>query len=173
MRRIEKPTEDEYAPYAIQYIGLLPDDEFVLDHLQRNIEATRAFLLSLREDKLLYRYAAAKWTIKEIVLHIADDERIYAYRALRFARNDTTQLPGFDQDEYTRYSGANQRTLNDLLDELATVRAATLSLYEGLGDDTLKRTGVASGNVMSVRAIAYHIAGHELRHMNIIRERYI
>jgi uncharacterized damage-inducible protein DinB len=173
MRRIEKPNEDEYAPYAIQYIGLLPDDGLVLEHLQKNIEITRAFLLSLPEDKLLYRYAAPKWTIKEIVLHIADDERIYAYRALRFARNDTTQLPGFDQDEYTRYSGANQRTLNDLLNELETVRAATLSLYEGLGADTLKRTGVASGNMMSVRAIAYHIAGHELRHMKIIRERYI
>jgi hypothetical protein len=173
MRRIEKPNEDESAPYAIQYIRLLPDDGLVLDHLQKNIESTRSFLLSLPEDKLLYRYAAAKWTIKEIVLHIADDERIYAYRALRFARNDTTQLPGFDQDEYTRYSGANQRTLNDLLDELATVRAATLSLYKGLGGDTLMRTGVASRNMMSVRAIAYHIAGHELRHLKIIRERYI
>ena len=173
MRYIEKPTEGEYAPYAIQYIALLPDDGLVLDHLQKNFHATRSFLLSLPEDKLLYRYAEAKWTIKEIVLHIADDERIYAYRALRFARNDTTQLPGFDQDEYTRYSGANQRTLNDLLGELETVRAATLSLYNGLGGDTLKRIGVASGNVMSVRAIAYHIAGHEVRHMNIIRERYI
>jgi uncharacterized damage-inducible protein DinB len=173
MRRIEKPKEAEYSPYAIQYIGLLPDDGLVLDHLRKNFEATRAFLLSLPEDKLLYRYAADKWTVKEIVLHIADDERIYAYRALRFARNDRTKLPGFDQDEYTRYSGANQRTLDNLLDELATVRAATLSLFNGLGDDTLTRTGVASGNVMSVRAIAYHIAGHELRHMNIIRERYV
>jgi len=173
MRRIEKPNEDEFAPYAIQYIGLLPDDGLVLDHLQQNLETTRAFLRSLPEDKLLYRYAAGKWTVKEIVLHIADDERIYTYRALRFARNDTTELPGFDQDDYTRYSGANQRPLDDLLDELATVRAATLSLYNGLEDDTLTRAGVASGNPMSVRAIAYHIAGHEMRHMNIIRERYV
>ena len=173
MRPIEKPDAGEYPPYAIQYIGLLPDDGLVLDHLQRNFEVTRSFLLSRPEDQLLYRYAEAKWTIKEIVLHIADDERIYAYRALRFARHDTTPLPGFDQDEYTRYSAANQRTLNDLLGELETVRAATVSLYHGLGDDTLKRIGVASGKVMSVRAIAYHIAGHELRHRNIIRERYI
>jgi len=172
MRRIEKPNEAEYAPYAIQYIGLLPDDGLVLEHLQKNLEATRAFLRSLPADKLLYRYAADKWTIKEIVSHIADDERIYVYRALRFARNDATELPGFDQDEYTRYSGANQRTLDDLLGELATVRAATLSFYSGIGGDTLTRVGVASGNVMSVRAIAYHIAGHELRHLNIIRERY-
>ncbi len=173
MRRIEKPEEAEYAPYAIQYIGLLPDDGLALDHLQKNFEATRAFLLSLPEDKLLYRYAPDKWTIKEIVSHIADDERIYTYRALRFARNDRTELPGFDQDEYARYSGANQRTLDNLLDELAMVRAATLSFFNGIGDDALTRAGVASGNVMSVRAIAYHIAGHELRHMNIIRERYL
>jgi uncharacterized damage-inducible protein DinB len=173
MRRIEKPKEAEYAPYAIQYIGLLPDDGLALDHLQKNFEATRAFLLSLPEDKLLYRYAPDKWTIKEIVSHIADDERIYTYRALRFARNDRTELPGFDQDEYARYSGANQRTLDNLLDEFATVRAATLSFFNGIGDGALTRAGVASGNVMSVRAIAYHIAGHELRHMNIIRERYL
>lgn len=98
-------------------------------------------MLSLPEDKLSYRYAADKWTVKEIVLHIADDERIYAY--------------------------------DDLLDELATVRAATLSLFNGPGDDTVTRAGVANGNVMSVRAIAYHIAGHEVRHINIIRDRYI
>src|SRR5438093_12516751 len=117
MRRIEKPKEAEYAPYAIQYIGLLPDDGLVLEHLQKNLEGTRALLRSLPEDKLWYRYEADKWTVREIVLHIADDERIYTYRALRFARNDTTELPGFDQDEYARYSSANQRTLNDLLDE--------------------------------------------------------
>jgi uncharacterized damage-inducible protein DinB len=173
MRRIEKPEEAEYAPYAIQYIWLLADDGLALDYLQKNFESTRAFLLSLPEDKLLYRYAADKWTIKEIVSHIADEERIYTYRALRFARNDTTELPGFDQDVYARYSGANQRTIDDLLDELATVRAATLSFFNGIRDETLTRAGVASGNLMSVRAIAYHIAGHELRHVNIIRERYI
>jgi uncharacterized damage-inducible protein DinB len=173
MKRIQKPTESEYVPYVSRYIELLPDDSRVLDHLQQNLEVTRTFLLSLPEEKLLYRYADGKWTIKEIVMHLADDERIYAYRALRFARNDTTELPGFDQDEYTRYAGANQRTLADLLSELATVRAATLSLYNGLGDDTLLRMGVASGNIMSVRAIAYHIAGHELRHLNVIREHYL
>lgn len=173
MRRIEKPNEDEYAPYVIQYIELLPDDGLVLDHLRTNLEVTRALLLSLPEDKLLYRYADGKWTIKEIVQHLADDERVYAYRALRFARNDATELPGFDQDEYTRTARVKQRPLDDLLNELATVRAATLSLYNGLGDETWRRVGVASGNVMSVRAIAYHIAGHELRHMNVIRERYL
>ena len=97
MRPIAKPDEGEYAPYVIQYIGLLPDDGLVLEHLQQNLEAARAFLRSLPEEKLLHRYADGKWTIKEIVQHVADDERIYAYRALRFARNDATELPGFDQ----------------------------------------------------------------------------
>src|SRR6186997_363657 len=113
MRRIEKPGEGEYVPYVIQYIGLLPDDGMVLEHLRTNLEATRALLSSLAEERLLHRYADGKWTIKEIVQHVADDERIYAYRALRFARNDATELPGFDQDDFTRYAGANRRTLDD------------------------------------------------------------
>ena len=173
MRRIQKPEPAEYAPYAIQYIGLLPDDGQVLEHLEKNLAATRALLLALPEEKLLYRYADGKWTIKEIVQHITDDERIYAYRALRFARHDATELPGFDQEDYTRYADANRRPLPDLLDELSTVRAATLSLYEGLPDEALLRRGVANENPMSVRASAYHIAGHELWHVKIIRERYL
>jgi uncharacterized damage-inducible protein DinB len=173
MKRIEKPNEGEYAPYAIQYIGLLPDDGLVLEHLKDNLKITRDFLLSLPEERLTYRYAEGKWTIKEILLHITDDERIYSYRALRFARKDPTELPGFEQDEYALHSGANERTIHDLVEELATVREATISLYSGLDVAALARGGVASGNYMSVRAIAYHIAGHELRHLNIIRERYL
>ena len=173
MRKIEKPEEGEYAPYAIIYIGLLPDDGLVLKHLRDNLEATKSFILSLPEERLTHRYAEGKWTIKEIVAHISDDERIYAYRALRFARNDRTELPGFEQDDYALHSGANERGVKDLLDELTTVRQATLSLFEGLDGAALTRAGVADGKVMSVRAAAYHIAGHELRHVNIIRERYL
>lgn len=173
MKRIEKPGEGEYAPYAIQYIGLLPDDGRILEHLQNHLKLTGDFIRVLPEARLAHRYAEGKWTIKEILLHIIDDERIYAYRALRFARHDRTELPGFEQDDYALHSGANQRTMDDLLSEFATVRAATISLYNGLGPDTLTRAGVASGNYMSVRAIAYHIAGHELHHLNIVRERYL
>jgi hypothetical protein len=173
MRRIGKPPSSEHAPYVLRYIRLLPDDGLVLEHLESNLDATSAFLRSLPDDLLLYRYAANKWTIKEIVQHLSDDERIYAYRALRFARGDATDLPGFDQDAYTQQAAANRRTLDELLYEFATVRAATLSLYAGFGEDVLTRAGIASGNVMSVRAIAYHIAGHELRHMHIIRDRYL
>ncbi len=173
MKKITKPQAGEYAPYTIMYIGLLPDDGLVLQHLQNNLQATKALILSLPEEKLLYRYAEGKWTIKEILAHLSDDERIYAYRALRFARNDKTELPGFEQDDYARYSGANARTREDLLEELATVRNATISLFESFGDEALLRAGMADGKIMSVRAAAYHIAGHELRHINIIKERYL
>ncbi|HEX8650009.1 MAG TPA: DinB family protein [Pyrinomonadaceae bacterium] len=173
MRRIEKPEEGEYAPYTIMYIGLLPDDGLVLKHLKDNLKSTQDFILSLPEEKLAYRYAEGKWTIKEILVHIIDDERIYAYRALRFARNDKTELPGFEQDDYALHSGANERDIKDILEELATVRDSTISLFNGLESSALTRVGVVSGNVMSVRAAAYHIAGHELRHIKIIKERYL
>jgi uncharacterized damage-inducible protein DinB len=173
MKRIEKPNEGEYAPYAIMYIGLLPDDGLVLKHLQENLQATKNFILSLPAEKLVYRYAEGKWTIKEILVHISDDERIYAYRALRFARNDKTELPGFEQDDYTRYSRANERALDDILEELTAVRNATISLFNSFEEEALTRAGVANGNIMSVRAAAYHLAGHELHHINIIKERYL
>ncbi len=173
MKKIEKPQAGEYAPYAIIYIGLLPDDGLVLKYLQDNLHATKNLILSLPAEKPAYRYAAGKWTIKEILVHISDDERIYAYRALRFARNDKTELPGFEQDDYARYSGANARSLDDILEELTTVRNATISLFNSFDNEALTRAGVANGNIMSVRAAAYHLAGHELHHINIIKERYL
>lgn len=173
MKKIEKPQAGEYAPYTIMYIGLLPDDGLVLKHLQDNLQATKNLILSLPAEKLVHRYAAGKWTIKEILVHISDDERIYAYRALRFARNDKTELPGFEQDDYARYSGANARDLDDILEELTAVRKATISLFNSFDNEALTRAGVANGNIMSVRAAAYHIAGHELHHINIIKERYL
>jgi uncharacterized damage-inducible protein DinB len=173
VRRIEKPEEGEYAPYAMMYIGLLPDDGLVLKHLKDNLKATKDFILSLPEEKLVFRYAEGKWTIKEMLVHIIDDERIYAYRALRFARNDQMELPGFDQDIYAHHSGAKERSIKGILKEFATVRNSTISLFKNLDDEALMRAGVADGKAMSVRAAAYHIAGHELRHINIIKERYL
>jgi len=172
-KQIPKPEPGEYAPYVNSYIELLPDDGRILDHLRDNLTATTDFIRALPEEKLTYRYADGKWTIKEILAHLSDDERIYAYRALRFARNDKTELPGFEQDDFARESGANERNLAELLAEFAAVRNATLALFESFPEQVLIRTGVANGNVMSVRAIAYHLAGHELRHLRVIRERYL
>ncbi len=173
MKKIPKPQAHEYAPYAIMYIGLLPDDGMVLQHLRDNLDATRDFILSLPQEKYLHRYAAGKWTIKETLVHISDDERIYAYRALRFARNDKAELPGFEQDDYARASNANARDIHDILGEFATVRHATISLFNKFDEEALLRRGRADDKIMSVRAAAYHIAGHELHHMNLIKTRYL
>jgi uncharacterized damage-inducible protein DinB len=173
MKRIQKPAEGEYAPYAIMYIGLLPDDDLVLQHLQDNLKTVLNFIRSLPAEKLTYRWAAGEWTIKEILGHIIDDERIYCYRALRFARNDTTELPGFEQDDYVAYSGANQRDLEEILAEYTAVRQATLTFFNSLEDQALTRAGVANGHLMSVRAAAYHLAGHELHHLESIKENYL
>src|SRR5688572_31350518 len=140
MKIIPKPEPCEYAPYAIMYIGLLPDDGLILKHLEENLRATTEFLRALPENKLTYRYAEGKWTIKEILAHHIDDERIYGYRALRFARNDQTELPGFEQDAYTPESGANERTLDDLLDEFAAVRRSTVALFNSFNDRSEEHT---------------------------------
>jgi uncharacterized damage-inducible protein DinB len=151
----------------------LPDDGQILKHLEHNLSSTRSFIESIPRDRLLLRYAEGKWTIKEILGHLIDDERIYSYRALRFARNDSTELPGFDQERYAEYSDANNREINDLLDEFTLVRQSTIALFKSLDDAAFMRSGVADGKRVTVRALSYHIAGHELRHMNIIRERYL
>ena len=170
---ITKPREGEFPAYAHIYIDLLPDDGQILKHLADGFIATRQLILSLPKDRLLHRYAEGKWTIKEILAHLVDDERIYVYRALRFARNDSTELPGFDQEHFVRYAEANRRDAGDLLDELFLVRQSTIAFFKSLDPAALLRTGVADGKRASVRALAYHIAGHELRHFNIIRERYL
>ncbi|MCZ2121358.1 MAG: DinB family protein [Anaerolineales bacterium] len=164
---------DEYAPYTIMYIGLLPNDGLILEHLRNNLEKTVKFVRLLPQEKLTVRHAAGEWTIKEILVHIVDDERIYCYRALRFARNDKTELPGFEQDEYVPYTGANDRTLEAIIGEFAAVRNATIKFFESLDEEALTRKGIASNNIMSVRAAAYHIAGHELHHINSIKENYL
>jgi|SRR6186713_2883785 len=173
MKKILKPNDGEYNPYAIKYIRLLPDDGLVLKHLKENLKRMMSFILSIPEERLMYRYAENKWTIKEILVHIMDDERIFMYRALRIARNDKTPLPGFEQDDYVPYSRANERSLTNIFKEYKTVRNATLSLFNSLSKEDLVRVGTANNHEVNVRALAYHIAGHELHHLNIIKERYL
>jgi uncharacterized damage-inducible protein DinB len=173
MRSIPKPLEGEFAPYAILYIGLLPDDGRVLTHMQENLKLITDLVRSLSEARLTTPFADGEWTIKEILVHIVDDERIYAYRALRAARNDKTGLPGFDQDLFTAHSAANQRSLESIIEEYASVRAATITLFNNLPEEALTRSIIANDHLMSVRAAAYHIAGHELHHLNSIRQNYL
>lgn len=173
MTHFEKPKEGEYAPYAIQYIGQVPDDGLLLKHLEDNLEAAKQFFRSVPEEKLTSRYAEGKWTIKEVLGHIIDTERVYGYRALRFARNDATELSGFEQDDYVKYSKANERSLDSMLEELSAVRASSIAFLKNLDADALMRFGTANGRKMTVRAAAYIIAGHEAHHIRIIKERYL
>jgi uncharacterized damage-inducible protein DinB len=173
MKLIAKPQAGEYPPYAIMYIQLLPDDGLLLKHLRDAIERSLTFYRAIPSEKLDAPHKAGEWTIKEILLHVIDDERIYAYRALRAARNDKTELPGFDQDAYVPTSDAHSRSLDSLLEEFVTLRLATLSLFENLPDDAWERSTIANGHSVTVRALAYHLAGHELHHIESIKENYL
>lgn len=179
MRYIKKPLEGEYPQYSNIYMDLLEDDGKVLEHLWQNFMEIKELVQTLPEEKLVYRYAEHKWTIKEILVHLIDDERIFTYRSLRYARNDDTPLHGFDQDEYARFSKANDRSLESILDEYEWVRRSTIALFKYLPEDSFTRSGEGidfDGSVINkrtVRALAYHIAGHELRHFNIIKAHYL
>jgi len=167
--------EGEYPPYAIMYIKLIPDDGLVLQHLWDNFVAAKEFIYSLPPKMLYYRYAKDKWSIKEVLVHIIDDERIFAYRALRFARNEQMNLIGFDQDAYALFSNADERELDNIFEEYEAVRKSTIALFNGLPEESLVRMGKGTGsfNNATVRALAYHIAGHEQHHINLLKELYL
>lgn len=173
MPHIPKPHPGEYAPYTIMYIDLVPNDGQVLKHLRDHLAATLAFIRSFPAEKLATPHQPGEWTIQEILVHLSDSERIFAYRALRIARQDTTPLAGFEQDDYVPTSRANTRGLASILEEYAAVRLATVTMFESFEEDVYTRTGIASENRVSVRALAYIIAGHEQHHMNSIRENYL
>ena len=168
-----KPAPGEYPAYAEMYMKHVRDGISVLDQLEKNRDMTIGMVEGLPEETLLYRYAPGKWTIKDILRHLCDDERIYVYRALRFARNDTTVLPGFDQDLFAVSGRANGRRIGDLVQEFASVRGATLTFFAGIGEEDLIRSGIADGNRYTVRALAFHIAGHELHHVDMMRRLYL
>ena len=169
---LARPADHEYAPHYAGYIARVPDGD-ILAQMERQMEETSAFLGQLEEARGAHRYAAGKWSIKEVIGHLADGERVFAYRALRFARADATPLASFDENAWVPQSGCDRRTLRDLAAEFRAVRMATLALAHSLTDEAATRTGVASGKTVSVRALIYMIAGHELHHLAILRERYL
>lgn len=172
MKMIPKPQAGEYAPYAIMYIDLLPDDGLVLKHLADNFQQVKNWAQALPPERLTIPHADGEWTVKDILVHIVDDERIYSYRALRFARGDATELPGFDQELFAAQAGANTRTLDDIFEEYAAVRQATITLFNSFNESVYEKAGTANGHIMSVRAAIYHLAGHELHHLNSMKEHY-
>ena len=166
-----RPESDEYAPYYKTYISLVPDADIVTT-LEKQLQETSALLNARSEADGEFRYAPGKWSVKEVLGHLTDSERVFAYRVLRIARNDKTPLAGFEQDDYVQYGSFAQRPLADLIEEYISVRKATLSLLRGLDETAWARRGVANKNEVSVRAIAYIIAGHELHHKKILQEKY-
>jgi hypothetical protein len=169
---IGRPDATEYNPYYGKYISLVANSD-ILALLSQQLDETLALLGSIPESQANFRYAPDKWSIKELVGHVIDAERIFSYRALRFARNDQTPIEGFEQDDYIRNASFDDYTLNDLASEFAHVRRASLSLFKHLDEEAWQRRGTASDNEISVRALAYIIAGHELHHMEILRSRYL
>jgi hypothetical protein len=166
-----RPQTGEYNPYYDRYISLVKADD-VVAQLERQVPAT-VTLFQSASAKADFRYAPGKWTVKEMVGHVNDTERIMTYRALRIARGDQTPLAGFEQDDYIRDGNFGQRTLADLIEEFADVRKATVHLFRHVDAEIAARRGTANGDAVSVRALAYIIAGHELHHRQILEEKYL
>ena len=168
---LSRPGPDEYDPYYERYIGRVPSGA-VLERLAWQQEEVAAAFGSLDEPTAQHRYAPGKWSVKEVLGHLTDAERVFTYRALRFARADATPLPGFDENAYVPAAGFDRREVGSLLAEWRAVRSATLALFEGLDAAAWLRRGTASEVPASVRALAYITAGHTDHHLGVLRERY-
>jgi uncharacterized damage-inducible protein DinB len=155
------------------YISQVPDDGNLLIHLEDIFSEMEEIIHPLSEEKMNYRYAPGKWTIKDMLLHMSDSERIFVYRALRFSRGDETPLPGFEESIFALHAGANEREKEDLMREYSLVRESSIAFVESLSDDALNRKGFANNCQLSVRFIVNLIYGHHKHHINILRERYL
>jgi uncharacterized damage-inducible protein DinB len=169
---MSRPQSNDYAAYYSTYISKVEGDT-IKEVIKKYSEPLLQFYTSLPEDKADYRYADGKWTVKELLLHIIDAERIFSYRALRIARKDKTPLPGFDENAYTPASKASDRTLQSLKDEFAAVRKATDIMISTFDKEQLSERGTASDQPVTVNAIAFIMFGHMIHHKQVLEERYL
>lgn len=169
---VGRPHDNEYAPFYAGYVRLVPDGD-IFEILARQPDALRTLLAPLSTKQADFRPGPAEWSIKEVVGHINDTERVFAYRALRISRGDQTPLPGFEQDDYVREANSGERTLPDLVEEFELLRRANLLAFNGLSQDVSQRQGTASGSNVSVRALIYLIAGHVEHHLESLRRDYL
>lgn len=168
---LSRPSADEYLPYYDRYVALVPEGNLVDLLVEQNRDTIR-LLRSIDDQRALYAYASGKWTIKEVVGHLCDAERVFAYRALRFARGDAQPLAGFDENAYAPAGRFNERPISDLADEFEAIRNATVHLFRYMNEEEFARRGIANNNPISVRALGFVIAGHELHHAKLLRDRY-
>jgi len=172
MKLISKPTSGVPDFYQ-HYIDVVPDDGQLLRHLSNILSETEALISTLTEEKLLYRYAPNKWSIKDLMLHLADCERVIIYRATRIARGDKTNLPGFDEEAFAAAAQADKRPIAVIMEELKAFRQASIVFIGNLTEEELDKTGAANGYPLSVRLLVNHLYGHHKHHLNNIKERYL
>jgi uncharacterized damage-inducible protein DinB len=163
---------NEYSEFNATYINAL-DDVNLIEQLEISLHDFIKFVQNIPMDKFDYRYAEGKWTIKDIIQHIIDAERIFAYRALRISRNDITPLPGFEENDYVDNTNATSRSIQELLTEFSAVRHSNLLLFKSFSDEQLTRLGMASNHAISVRALGFLIIGHQKHHQKVFQERYL
>ncbi|MEO6595335.1 MAG: DinB family protein [Planctomycetota bacterium] len=168
---MQRPSADEFADYFQPYLDRVPDGD-LLAHLERQGAATVATLGAMDEARGAFQYAPGKWSVKSVLQHVADGERMFCYRALCLARGEVNPLPGFDENLYAANDGTDHRTLAEIVREFAAVRAASVSLFAGFDAPSWRRSGVANGHAVSVRSLPWIIAGHELHHLTVLAERY-
>ena len=167
-------SKSEYASFFQPYVDILDgNSKGIIYNLEDSLNRTLLVLENISEAKQSFRYAEGKWTIKELVQHVIDSERVFGYRALTFGRNDTTHLPGFDENDFVKYSNANDRSYAEMLEELKVVRLSTILLFKSFNASDFIKSGIASGKSISIKALGYIISGHLLHHLKIIEERYL
>lgn len=169
---MKRPEPNEAVPYYSHYINLVPEGDIV-DTLEKQLEETSSFLSQISEEKSLERYAPDKWSLRELLNHINDTERIFVFRALWFARGFTSPLPGFDQEIAVKGAGGDQLSWASQVEEFRSIRSSTVAFFRGLPKEAWDRSGIASDNPFTVRALAYIAAGHVQHHSDVIRDRYL
>ena len=167
-----RPQPTEHAPYFSHYIDLVPEED-IIAAVEGQGRETAAMLSLVGEEKASYRYAPEKWSVKQVVGHVTDAERVFAYRLMSIARGETKLLPGFDENEYVRNADFDARPFAELVEDLAATRRATVALLRGLSGEAWLRAGTANEKRTSARALAYMIVGHERHHLGVLRERYL
>lgn len=167
-----RPKQSEYAAFYETYVSRVPEDELTAA-FRKHTATVLAFLGKVPDDKYDFAYAPGKWTLKQLLQHIIDAERVFAYRALNFARKDANPLPGFDENEFAAVARVDEREWSDMVEEFQFVRNASDQFFRTLNEEELSRSGVASNHPVSVRALGYIILGHAIHHMEVVKERYL